>query len=71
MRKEVKNVEIQQTENGYILRTGSFCTNEKRDEYVFQSFTELINFLNQHFTFRNDSIITDLNYQTSIILKLQ
>lgn len=69
MRKEVKNVEIQQTENGYILRTGLFCTNEKRDEYVFQSFTELVNFLNIHFTFRNENIYPDVNNQYTITLK--
>ena len=69
MRKEVKNVEIQQTENGYILHVGLNCSTDFRERYVFQSFTELVNFLNQHFTFRNDSIIMDHHYQTSITLK--
>jgi hypothetical protein len=69
MKKEVKNVEIHQTENGYILRTGSFCANERRDEYVFQSFTELVNFLNQHFTFRNENIYMDVTNQYTITLK--
>jgi len=69
MKKEVKNVEIRQTENGYVLRTGLFCTNENRDEYVFQSFTELVNFLNHHFTFRNENIYMDVNNQYTITLK--
>lgn len=69
MRKEVKNVEIQQTENGYILFIGLNCTSEFRERYVFQSFTELVNFLNNHFTFRNESIYNDYNAQTSITLK--
>lgn len=69
MRKEVKNVEIQQTENGYILFVGLNCSNEFRERYVFQSFTELVNFLNNHFTFRNESIYNDYNGQNSITLK--
>jgi len=67
MRKEVKNVEIQQTENGYVLMSGLNC--ELRERYVFQSFTELVNFLNNHFTFRNEYIFNDINSQISITLK--
>jgi hypothetical protein len=69
MKKEVRNVEIQQTENGYILHVGLNCSADFRERYVFQSFTELVNFLNQHFTFRNESIYPDVNNQYTITLK--
>lgn len=69
MRKEIKNVEIQQIENGYIVQIGINCSGEFRDRHVFQSFTELINFLNIHFTFRNELIYVDYNNQNSIVLK--
>lgn len=68
MRKEVKQVEIQQIENGYLLFVGSNCENN-RERYVFQTFTELVIFLNNHFTVRNEMIYNDYNGQTSIILK--
>jgi len=69
MKKEVRNVEIQQTENGYILHIGLNCSLESCERYVFQSFCELVNFLNIHFTFRNEMILTDNNYQSAITLK--
>jgi len=69
MKKEVKNVEIQQTENGYILHVGLNCSSDFRERYVFQSFTELVNFLNIHFTFRNETIYPDVNNQYTITLK--
>lgn len=72
MRKEkqyVDEVEIIQTENGFIAVVGSACSGSIRERYVFQSFTELVNFLNEHFTHRNNSIFADYNEQTEITLK--
>lgn len=68
MKKIVESVEITQHENGYSLYVGSNCSNI-REKYVFQSFTELVCFLNNHFTFRNELIYNDLNNQVSITLK--
>ncbi|MFY7938484.1 MAG: hypothetical protein ACOVOQ_13970 [Flavobacterium sp.] len=65
--KESEVVEIQQVENGYMVHVGSKC--EVREMMVFQSFTELVNFLNENFTFRNENIWGDLNNQLSIVLK--
>jgi hypothetical protein len=72
MRKEkqyVDEVEIIQTENGFIAVVGSACSGSRRERYVFQSFTELVNFLNEHFTHRDENIYNDFINQTSIILK--
>lgn len=68
MAKNVEQVEILQNENGYSLYVGANCSNI-REKYVFQSFTELVNFLNNYFTFRNESIYNDYNGQNSITLK--
>lgn len=57
-RKTVESVEITQNENGYSLYVGLNCSNI-REKFVFQSFTELVNFLNNHFTYRNESIFID------------
>jgi hypothetical protein len=64
--KESEVVEIRQVENGYMVHVGFKC--EVREMMVFQSFTELVNFLNENFTFRNEMVCGDLNNQTSIIL---
>jgi hypothetical protein len=72
MRKEhdyAEEISIQQLENGYMVIIGSACTGTFRERYVFQSFTELVNFLNEHFTHRNDFIFTDYKEQTAITLK--
>jgi len=72
MRKEkqyVDELEIIQTENGFIAVLGSACAGSIRERYVFQSFTELVNFLNNHFTHRDENIYNDYFNQTSIILK--
>ena len=68
MKKIVESVEITQNENGYSLYVGANCSNI-REKYVFQSFTELVCFLNNHFTYRNEYIINDVNGQISIPLK--
>jgi hypothetical protein len=66
--KQNKNecVEIRQVENGYMVNVGSKC--EVREIMVFQSFTELINFLNVNFLFRNNEVYQDYSNQTSIVL---
>jgi hypothetical protein len=64
----VEDVSIQQEENGYSVIVGSSCSGI-RHRYVFQTFTELVNFLNEHFTHRNDFIFTDYKEQTAITLK--
>lgn len=60
-------VRISQEENGFILELDCSAEIEK---HVFQSFTELVNFLNEHFTFRNSSIYADFENQPNINLKL-
>jgi hypothetical protein len=67
-RKTIEQVEIRQNENGYSLYIGPNCSNI-REKFVFQSFTELVCFLNNHFTFRNELIYNDFNNQLSITLK--
>jgi hypothetical protein len=72
MRKEhnyAEEISIQQLENGYMIIIGSACTGTFRERYVFQSFTELVNFLNEHFTHREEIIYTDCKNQDSIELK--
>lgn len=62
-------VNIRQEENGYVLEVG-FRPNEcSKKRFVFQSFTELVCFLNDHFTYRNENIFADFNSQLSISLK--
>lgn len=56
MKEEIK---IREVENGYKLWFG-----EK--EYVFQSFCELVNFLNKLFTTRNENIMSDYYQQTAV-----
>jgi len=64
--KESEVVEIRQVENGYMVHVGSKC--EVREVKVYQSFTELVNFLNENFTFRNENIWVDYNNQITITL---
>ncbi len=64
----VEDVSIQQEENGYYLIVGPSCNGIKH-RYVFQTFTELVNFLNQHFTHREEFIYMDSINQDSIELK--
>ena len=64
--KESEVVEIRQVENGYMVHVGSKC--EVREVKVYQSFTELVNFLNENFTFRSENILIDFYNQTSIVL---
>jgi hypothetical protein len=62
-------VRISQEENGFTLELGWTNCSGETERYVFQSFTELVNHLNEHFTFRNESIYADFNAQLNIILK--
>jgi hypothetical protein len=65
----VTPVRIAQEENGYILDVGFTNCGAPDEKYVFQSFTELVNFLNEHFSFRNDNIFQDMQGQLMITLK--
>jgi len=56
---EVEQVDITQVENGYILMSGSMCGANHRDRYVFQTFNELVDFLKDHFHYRNSDILVD------------
>ena len=67
----VNSVRISQEENGYILENGFTSCGVADERYVFQSFTELVNFLNDHFDFRNENIYSDMNNQLMITLKNQ
>lgn len=62
-------VRISQEGNGYILELGWSSCSAETDRFVFQSFTELVNYLNDHFDFRNELIYTDMSNQISINLK--
>lgn len=52
-------VEITQECNGFIVYVGSSCSPSPRDQYVFQTFNELVKFLGENFTHREKNIITD------------
>lgn len=65
----VEEVTIQQVENGYLVYIGSGCNVAPQQRSVFQSFTELVNHLNNHFTYRDENIHNDYINQTSITLK--
>lgn len=67
-KKTNEQCSITQIENGYQIRTGSECSGNFRETYVFQSFTEMINFLNQYFDFRNEYLISDYPNQTSVTI---
>ncbi len=60
----IESVEISQVENGYILLRGSMCGKDPREKLVFQSWAELAEYLNDHFTFRNDNLNED-SYSSS------
>lgn len=67
MKNTIKQLQIYEIENGFKIEIGSRCT-DNLEIYVFQSFTELVNFLNKYFKHRNDNILIDYNNQTSITL---
>lgn len=56
-------VQITQVRNGFLLHEPSSFTREGPrsvdDQYVFQTFAELLAFLNEHFTHRALSVIND------------
>ena len=64
----IEPAQIQQVENGFCVITGSNCDLRGKETYVFQSFIELVNFLNNHFTHREGNIFVD-NNESSITLK--
>jgi hypothetical protein len=59
---------IIEVENGYQIRIGAECSGTYREMYVFQSFTEMVNFLNTFFDFRNELLYSDIPNQNSIFL---
>jgi hypothetical protein len=59
---------IIEVENGYQIRIGAECSGTYREMYVFQSFTEMVNFLNIFFDFRNELLYSDIPNQNSIFL---
>jgi len=61
--EEIEPVEIRQVENGYVLMMGYNC-NTVKTQLVFQSWAELAEYLNEHFTYRNDNISVD-NYNSN------
>ena len=60
---------IAQIENGYSIRIGAECSGNYRETYVFQSFTEMVNFLNELFAYRNEYLVSDYVNQTNINIK--
>jgi hypothetical protein len=65
--KTPEQVEIVQVDNGYIIYIGANCS-PIRERYIFQSFTELVMFLDKHFTFRSETVISDYPNQLTINL---
>jgi hypothetical protein len=65
----VTPVRISQEENGYVLDVNFQSCGVPDERHVFQSFTELVNFLNEHFTYRNEIIFADYPNQSLINLK--
>jgi hypothetical protein len=65
--KTPEQIEIVQVDNGYIVYIGANCSSV-RDRYIFQSFTELVIFLDKHFTHRSENIISDYPNQLAITL---
>ena len=66
-KSDAENVEIQQVENGYLVFVGASC--QHRERMVFQSFTELVSFLNKNFNHREKILFVDYDNQTQITLK--
>jgi hypothetical protein len=66
-KSDAEIVEIQQVENGYLVFVGASC--HHRERMVFQSFCELVNFLNTNFTHREEVLFVDYNQQSTITLK--
>ncbi len=59
---------IIEVENGYQIRIGAECSGTYREMYVFQSFTEMVNFLNTFFEFRNELLYSDISNQNQILI---
>jgi len=59
---------IIEVENGYQIRIGAECSGTYREMYVFQSFTEMVNFLNTFFEFRNELLYSDISNQNQIFI---
>jgi hypothetical protein len=58
-----QTIEIRQVANGYIVMPAT-CYETQRafpdaDRYVFQTFAELVEFLQDHFSYRSKAVILD------------
>lgn len=49
-------IEINQVKNGYILRKSQTTTDST---HVFQTMAELLNYVSEHFTHRQQEVLTD------------
>ncbi len=60
MKKRPEQVRIEQVDNGYFVHLGSKCDGSL-EQYAFESMFGVLNFLNNHFTLRNEGeIISDV-----------
>jgi hypothetical protein len=57
MKKRVEQVRIEQVDNGYFVYVGSKCDGSL-EQYAFESMFGVLNFLDKHFTLRNEGEIT-------------
>ena len=57
MKKRVEQVRIEQVDNGYFVYVGSKCEGSL-EQYAFESMFGVLNFLDKHFTLRNEGEIT-------------
>ena len=57
MKKKPEQVRIEQVDNGYFVYAGSKCDGSL-EEYAFESMFGVLNFLDKHFTLRNEGEIT-------------
>ena len=57
MKKKPEQVRIEQVDNGYFVYAGSKCDGSL-EQYAFESMFGVLNFLDNHFTLRNEGEIT-------------
>jgi hypothetical protein len=57
MKKKPEQVRIEQVDNGYFVYAGSKCDGSL-EQYAFESMFGVLNFLDKHFTLRNEGEIT-------------
>jgi|688.fasta_scaffold2664874_1 hypothetical protein len=57
MKKKPEQVRIEQVDNGYFVYAGSKCDGSL-EQYAYESMFGVLNFLDKHFTLRNEGEIT-------------